>query len=151
MNVVPLMLFIIFGIIIISGYINSIIKGIDLWNGINNNFLRKIYIFMIILSSMSGMYLMYFYSTNKNNGSLLYSGLLFLLVFSAIWAWAPYYKEKIVLFMVALGSFILLINNSIKFENNTEHIIAIVACVILFVQTFGFDFMLWSGVIFNKI
>lgn len=106
---------------------------------------------MIILSSMSGMYLMYFYSTNKNNGSLLYSGLLFLLVFSAIWAWAPYYKEKIVLFMVALGSFILLINNSIKFENNTEHIIAIVACVILFVQTFGFDFMLWSGVIFNKI
>jgi hypothetical protein len=149
MNIIPLILFLIFGTLIISGYINSYIKGIDLWNGINNITLRNIYIAMILLSTISGIYLIHFYTTSQiKHPTLLYSGLLFLLTFSTVWAWAPYYHEKIILLLVSIGPLLLLINNSIEFESSPKNIIALVACIILLVQTFGFDFMIWSHAVF---
>ena len=149
MNIAPLILFIIYGIAIISGYINSYIKSIDLWNGIYNKTLRNTYIAMILLSTMAGIYLMYFYTTNPiEHPILLYTGILFLLTFSTIWAWAPYYNEKLILLLVSIGPLLLLINNSIEFESSPKNIIALVACIILLIQTFAFDFMIWSHAVF---
>lgn len=149
MNIGPLILFIVFGFAIISGYINSYIKSIDLWNGINNKTLRNTYIVMIFLSTLAGIYLMHFYTTSPiKHPTLLYTGLLFLLTFSTLWAWAPYYHEKIILLLVSVGPLLLLIDNSIEFERSPKTITALVACIILLVQTFGFDFMMWSHAIF---
>lgn len=150
MDIIVLLLFIIFGIIIMSGYANVLPKqGDKIWNNVGDGNLRTFYKIMIFLSFLAGVYLMYFFTTHNNNYKiLLYTGLSFLLLFSSVWAWKPFYYNKLVLFLVSVGSFMLLINTSMEFNKkvNTKIIVALVSCLVLFVQTFIFDFFIWNGI-----
>jgi len=150
MNNIVLSLYIIFGIIIIAGYIyNTISSGKDLWNNVKNKHLKNVYKIMIFLSFIFGVYLLYFFTFVKNeNKELLYSGLILLLVFSSIWAWAPYYHNKIVLLLVSIGALLLLVNTSMQVSHsqNIKNAVALFACILLFIQTFVFDFIIWNGI-----
>lgn len=152
MDKIVLSLFVIFGIIILSGYIYMIVnykKYKNLWNNVRNINLKRIYITMIALSFMFGIYLLYFFTTNKNKYPyLLYTGLVLLLLFSSIWAWKPFFYNKIILFFASFGTFLLLINTSLEISNDqsAKKISALFACILLFVQTFVFDFIIWNGI-----
>ena len=146
-----LSLYIIIGLVIILGYIyNSVKIGSGLWNGINNKILKTIYVIMISLSFIFGLYLVYFFTTNEYiNKPLLYSGILILLLFSCIWAWFPFVQSKLVLLCVSIGALLLLIEVILEVINNKDayNITALIACIILFIQTFFFDFIIWNGII----
>jgi hypothetical protein len=141
MNIVPLLLFIFFGTFILIGYAKL---SKNIWNGITGS-LKKLYIFMILLSFISGAYLLYFFTVREyENVTLLYLGLCLFLGFSLIWAWAPYYHERIVLLLVAIGSYILLMYVNREYDKSLIDNLAVIACSILFVQTFLFDFAIYT-------
>lgn len=150
MDLIVLLLFIVFGIIIILGYVNVLPKqGDKIWNNVREKNLRTFYKVMVSLSFLAGAYLVYFFTTHNNNYKiLLYTGLSFLLFFSSIWAWKPFYHNKLILFLVSIGSFLLLINTSMEFNKsiNIKIIVALMSCLILFIQTFIFDFFIWNGI-----
>jgi hypothetical protein len=153
-----LSLYLILGLFIILGYVYSIRKESqsDLWTNKGTNFLTNRpklvygYLFMITLSFLSGIYLIYYLSTVEKTlpeEILITLGSIFLLFFSVVWAWYPFYYPKWILFMVALGSMMILIGISLQFNNSLLNILAITAAIILFIQTFFFDFLLWSSII----
>jgi hypothetical protein len=154
MDKTVLSLYCVFGVIILIGYIYMIINkdkyNNSIWNKIKDNKMKKVYMVMISLSFILGIYLVYFFTTTDNkNKDLLYTGLVLLLLFSSIWAWFPFIQSKIVLFFVSMGSLLLLINVGIELskDRSPKVIFALIACIILFIQTFVFDFILWNGIV----
>jgi hypothetical protein len=161
--VIPI-IFSIFGLLILIGYYGNFISGngvsrmvskysIDkLWsnNGKNiigkNSWLKKLYMFMILLSTISTLYLMYYMTiTPAYNEILRYVGILLFLLFSLIWAYDPFYRSKIVLFMVSLGVAMMFID--ILMFQGFKGNLALLAGIILLLQSFVFDFIIWNGII----
>jgi hypothetical protein len=151
MDKTVLSLYCIFGTVILAGYIRMIRSGDrSIWNKIKDARMKKLYMAMIISSFIFGIYLVYFFTTSHNkNKELLYTGLVIFLLFSSIWAWFPFFQSKIILFLVSIGTLLLLINVGMEFDDDQspEVIAALVSCIVLFVQTFIFDFVLWNGLL----
>jgi len=159
--------YIILGFILVLLYIKMYVKSTnnqldDFWSNKNKNKILKskhfknFYIFMIFLSSISGLYLIYYLSTvNKTNNkskskskTLIYIGSFMLLLFSIMWAYNPFYYPVISLFGVFIGSLLIFIgiykNNNIM---DNEKIVALIASFILMFQTGLFDLIIWNGFI----
>lgn len=149
-----LSMYIIFGLLIIIGY-SQLTMGEDLWTNKGKNIvknhksLKRVYQAMIILSTISGIYLIYYLSTvkkDKTDDILIYIGSLLLLIFSSVWAYNPYLYSRFVLGIVALGSILILAGVCIG-GNTQEPLkkIAITATCIIMIQTTIFDFLIWTG------
>lgn len=139
-------------------YVKSTNKQLDdFWSNKNKNKILKskhfknFYIFMIFLSSISGLYLIYYLSktslhTNNKSKTLIYIGSFMLLLFSIMWAYNPFYYSVISLFGVFIGSLLIFIgiykNNNIM---DNEKIVALIASFILMFQTGLFDLIIWNG------
>ena len=146
MDVVVISLYIVFGVLILSGYGYMVYKGDyeNLWTNDNQNMFTKgygtmyyIYLLMIFLSMISGAYLVYYLTTNQDlNKALVYTGSVFLLVFSMIWAFKPLWKiNKFTLGLVAIGALCILIAVSMNYtQGDIQNSLAITAATILFTQ-----------------
>lgn len=108
---------------------------------------------MIIISYLFGIYLIYYLTITekeKTDGILIYTGSILLLFFSTLWAFKPFYYNKFVLFMVFIGALLLLSGICINDNEEPEDpfkISAIVAVVILCIQTGLFDGLIWTGIV----
>lgn len=134
MNEVILSLFIIFGMIILTRYFYIFLKArknfnyySQIWTNQGKNkligTLNTIYKFMIILSFIAGIYIVYYLVTDTSlntslNTSLIYSGSVIFLVFSTFWALWPFKANKIVLFLVSVGVLLLLVGISLNYDKN---------------------------------
>jgi hypothetical protein len=148
-----------------SGYINSVWTNNGTNMIVNNNALKSIYTIMILLSVISGIYLIkYLYGSeqgalNKESNIIIYVGSVIFLIPSVIWAFYPFWNSKIVLFTVLVGLVIILVGivrNRMGVEkglgNDAEkdqlnYRLAIVATSILIIQAGLFDFLIWNGII----
>jgi hypothetical protein len=145
MNITPVV--VLFGSLILLAYTNMLLMNKDdqekLWtnNGRNSLSDKKLYQFMICLSIISGIYLMYYLCQHPIN-TIRYSGIILFLSFSLLWAIFPFTFSKPVLFMVCIGLAIILSTLNMSTDK-----IAIVATIILLIQTFIFDFLLWTGIL----
>jgi len=156
-----LSIYLVFGILINAGYGKMIYDGnsSELWSNkgtnriMNNEVLKNFYIFMIIISYLFGIYLIYYLTITekeKTDGILIYTGSILLLFFSTLWAFKPFYYNKFVLFMVFIGALLLLSGICINDNEEPEDpfkISAIVAVVILCIQTGLFDGLIWTGIV----
>lgn len=173
----PLCIYTTLGIPLILSYISlyqqpkSVIN--NFWSNNNQNNIKKygiyyLYTISIILSAISGIYLLY-YLTNgmtnkkifgmnyKDNGKyVVYVALLLFIGFSLVWIPSFYMYDKktflskyllgFVLFMVSVGAGLLLatiISASSKITNDAK--IAILASSYLTFHTFILDFIVWNG------
>lgn len=153
-----LSIYIIFGFLIIVGYSIMIKKyagdSTDIWTNKGNNNIYKIkipYILMILFSFIAGIYLIYYFtvvSKNETDKILIYTGSIILLVFSVVWAFFPFYYNKIILAMVAFGAILILAGICVNSESNDspKKIIAIIASILLVIQTL-LDAIIWTGLI----
>src|SRR4051812_16687925 len=109
-----LSIYIIFGFFIIMAYMSMIIKytqsnSSEIWSNKGKNRIRSgsllkyTYIFMIIISTIAGSYLVYYLTIlekNRTDEILIYTGSVIFLVFSCLWAFMPFDYSKFVLFIV---------------------------------------------------
>jgi len=153
-----LVLYMVFGFFIMIGYSLMAIYGKpkDLWSNQGKNMVldypkfKYFYILMILLSFISAIYLIYYFTTLQKTDTdeiLIYVGSVFFLFFSTIWAFRPFYSSKIVLGLVATGVILMLAGICINKDdpNEIKKIVAITASVILVIQTGFFDFVIWNG------
>ncbi len=165
-----LSMFIILGIVLIVTYYfcYKTSDKINYWTNNNKNILKHnekyvhAYTFMIIISILAGLYLMYYLSfeiPNKTIFNIEYSkskyiihiGVLLLIGFSILWVPSIITKQSFVtnigLFIAAIGAIILLAS-LISIENkNTKDSVAIAMITILVIQTFFLDFLIWTNLI----
>jgi hypothetical protein len=163
-----LSLYMVFGFFIILGYGIMVKKywrkgtSSDIWTnkGINmitkKSSLKYAYMLMILLSTfLAGPYLIYYLTTttkSDTNEILIYVGSVIFLVCSAIWAFFPFEYNRIILGLVAVGAILILTGIALNSEdpNDPKKAIALAAISILVVQTFFFDFFIWTGILFGK-
>lgn len=158
-----LSIYILFGLLILIGYILMTIKytkqdSSEIWSNQGKNMitsqskLKYIYITMIILSFLSAIYLIYYLSTTPKEYTdeiLIYVGSVIFMVCSTVWAFKPFYYSNIILGFVALGAILILsgiLSNSQDIKE-PKKIVAILTTIILIIQTFIFDFIIWNGFI----
>jgi predicted neutral ceramidase superfamily lipid hydrolase len=152
--------YIIFGLLIMIGYCKMIMspKNVTdkIWNNQGKNMLSKnkwlkiIYMMMIVISFIAGIYLIYYLTTTPKEQTdeiLIYTGSVIFLVFSTVWAFRPFYLSKLILTLVFIGSILILAGICENSTNNTEKIIALVASSIILVQTGLFDLVIWNGIV----
>lgn len=165
-----LSMFIILGIVLMITYYfcYKTSDKINYWTNNNKNILKhndnyiRAYKFMIIVATLAGLYLMYYLSfeiPNKTIFNIPYSkskyiihvGVLLLIGFSILWVPSIMAKESFVtnigLFIAAIGAIILLISLSSIKNKNTKDNIAIAMIIILVIQTFFLDFLIWTGLV----
>lgn len=159
-----LSMYLVFGFIIILGYIRLARKmdSDTLWSNYGKNMITKkrpclkgLYIFMIFLSVIAGIYLIYYFASDKTGKSgdtyetLIYVGSTFFLAYSMVWAFKPFHFSKTALFLVAAGAAIILSGIIINEErlNDPRKAVAIAAGSLLVFHTFFFDFLIWNGII----
>lgn len=127
----------------------------------NDNYVRA-YTFMIMVATLAGLYLMYYLSFEIPNKTIfndsydkskyiIHIGVLLLIGFSVIWVPSIMAKEPFItnigLFIAAIGAIILLISLSSIKNKNTKDNLAIAMITILVIQTFFFDFLIWTNLI----
>jgi predicted neutral ceramidase superfamily lipid hydrolase len=155
-----LAIYLVFGFFIMVGYSLMAKYGNpkDLWSNKDKNIvlnypmIKYVYILMIFLSFLSGIYLIYYFTTlQKTNIDeiLIYVGLVFFLVFSTFWAYWPFKYSKTVLGLVAAGAILMLAGICVNKDdpNEIKKTMALLASSILVLQTGVFDFGIWSGLI----
>jgi hypothetical protein len=155
-----LSLYIVLGTLVMIGYAGLYkINSEQLWTnkGTNrvtkNSLLRSIYKCMILLSFLSGLYIVYYVSSreifDEISNKLVYIGSLLFLSFSIIWSMRPFFYSRYILLVVAIGAILLLagIVSDNDHDQTLNHDLAIVASCILVIQTFVFDFFLWNRIL----
>ncbi len=143
------------GSLIIIGYIMMMTnKNADeIWSNKGSNIiltskgLLTIYKIMITLSFIAGLYLIfYLYKACPKYNIIIYTGSVFLLLFSTIWAFNPFFYSKFVLGLVFIGSVLILAGICLLNDIfDIYKIAALVSISILVVQTGLFDFGIWTG------
>ncbi len=159
-----LSIYITFGFLVIFAYLLLLKNGnySKLWSNNGRNMLQKyrkikyVYSTMICLSLVAGIYLVYYLSTilkDDMSEILIYIGSVLFLVFSTLWAFFPFYYSKIVLFIVFVGSVLILAGISVGISViKPVDIVALISIIIIVIQTGFFDLGLWNGLIpFNKV
>jgi len=162
---VILSMYLVFGFFIMAGYAIMIKKysgdnSIDIWTNEGKNIIanyanvKYVYIAMIILTFVAGIYLIYYLtvvSKNETDRILIYTGSALLLIFSVIWAFYPFLYNKFILAMVAFGAILILVGICINSESNSDprKIVAIIAGTLLVIQTMS-DAVIWTGILNKK-
>jgi len=159
-----LSLYILFGFFILLGYyiMFSKFKKDELWTNQNKNIISKypkfkyVYLCMILFSFISGIYLIYYFTTtnfSETEKILIYVGSVLFLAYSLTWAFFPFSNSKTVLGFVTIGAILMLTGICINYDTNTDDtigpikVIAITASSIILLQTGFFDFVIWNGLI----
>ncbi len=161
-----LSIYIVFGFLIMIGYGILTKKywknGDVIWsnNGkniiLNQRWLKHIYLFMILLSFIAGPYLIYYITTTQKTDTdeiLIYIGSVIFLVCSMVWAFRPFKCSKTILGFVAAGTVLILagICTNNQDPSDPKKIVALIASLLLILQTGLFDFVIWNGIYpFNK-
>jgi len=161
-----LSVYIVFGFLIVMGYLKMIYENWGnklgtalLWSNKNKNmilekwYLRISYKIMIALSFAAGVYLVYYFTTFQKDDTvqtLIYVGSVIFLIYSLVWAYSPFNKYvSLSLGLVAIGSVLMLsgigLNVSQGHKNPTD-IVALIAITILVIQSGFFDFWIWNGI-----
>jgi len=155
-----LSMFIVFGTLIMFGYSRMFLASPEdqskLWsnkstNNIEEYGILRIYQIMIFLSLIVGLYLVVYLTMNpaekEENVIIRYIGVSLFLLFSFIWAIKPFLYSKFVLFMVVVGIVLILVSIANECIELPDDAIAITAASILVIQTFVFDYILWTGIL----
>jgi hypothetical protein len=160
-----LSVYVVFGFLVILGYIIMIYKNWGsklgtamLWSNKGRNIilekpiLNYLYKTMIALSFVSGIYLVYYLTTFQKDDTvqkLVYIGSVIFLLYSLIWAYDPFnYYIKLSLGLVAIGSLLILSGISLNVSQGNKgptDIVALVAITVLVIQSGLFDFLIWNG------
>lgn len=156
-----LSIYVVFGILIIVGYIKLVIKykkdNSKLWSNDGKNkilrykWLKYLYMVMIFISFVATIYLIYYLTSKRLNQIdkiLIYLGSVIFLSCSLIWAFRPFMYSKIVLGFASIGTLIILAGISDNISKNylgTEDSLALISILIVIIQTGIFDFIIWNG------
>lgn len=158
-----LSLYIVFGFLVMLGYglmVKKYSKGNSstIWSNQGKNsiteasVIKRVYIFMICLSFLAGIYLIYYLTTTTKTDTdeiLIYVGSVIFLVCSTVWAFLPFEHNKIILGMVTIGTILILAGISVNGEDPTvpKKAVALAVASILVFHTFFFDFITWTGIL----
>lgn len=163
-----LSVYIVFGFLVVAGYLKMVYENWGnklstalLWSNNNQNTIlehawsRMSYNIMIGLSFIAGIYLVYYLTTFQKDDtvqSLIYVGSVIFLVYSVVWAYSPFNKPqwtvKAALGFVAIGAILIMSGISLNVSQGHKDpvdIVALVAIIILVIQTSFFDFFMWNG------